>query len=523
VNPRRRRRVEEVFDQVLDHSKEVWPGLLVELCDGDGDLEMEVRALLAAHERVDGILDREAGFQEGAGRISGESGLPEQVGRYRILREVGRGGMGTVYLAERADGHFKQRVALKLIPARDEKLASRIVAERQILASLEHPNISRLLDGGLTDDGRPYLVMEYVSGLPVDVYCDRMRLTLRERVQVFLTILGAVEHAHHNLVVHRDLKPSNIFVSPSGEVKLLDFGIAKLLSPNLGGPEMPVTRHRDRALTPEYTSPEQVRGEGITTAADVYSLGIVLYQLLTGYRPYSVASGALDELVRVVCEVDPPSPSARVSGRRLPGSGEEARTEEERRAAAAARHTTTARHERSLKGDLDAIVMKALRKEPSRRYASIEQLATDLRDYLDDRPVRARRGSGWYRLRKFASRNRVGALATMAVIVSILAGSGTAAWQAGVAGRERDRARAALRESEEVTQFLLGLFHLRLYFFTQPHFLPQQFSNSSSPRQKKIPGPKLIDPGSPNLSARSVDIPQVHGNTPPVQFSRQVF
>jgi serine/threonine-protein kinase len=380
------------------------------------------------------------------------------VDRYRILGEIGKGGMGRVYLAERADGHFKQRVALKVIPRGDEGLKVRVAAERQILASLQHPNISRLLDGGVTEDGRPYLVMEYVAGLPIDVYCDRMRLSLRERLRVFLTVLGAVEHAHHNLVVHRDLKPSNILVSPSGEVKLLDFGIAKLLNPNLGGVDTPVTRAQERALTPEYASPEQVAGDSITTASDVYSLGIILYELLTGARPYQIDHASLSDLLEIVCEVDPPTPSARVQEKGEEDTAGTRTVGERARSVAEHRHTTTFRLPRSLKGDLDAITMKALRKEPERRYGSVELLAQDIRHFLDGMPVGARRGSRWYRVQKLVTRHRTGALATVVVAVSLIAGAGTAAWQAGVASRERDRARDALMESEEITEFLLGLF-----------------------------------------------------------------
>jgi serine/threonine-protein kinase len=298
--------------------------------------------------------------------------------------------------------------------------------------------------------------MGYVSGLPIDVYCDRMRLSLRERLGVFLTVLGAVEHAHRNLVVHRDLKPANILVSPSGEVKLLDFGIAKLLNPNLGGADFPVTRPEDRALTPEYASPEQVRGEVITTAADIYSLGVILYQLLAGQRPYSIQDGSLPELVKKICEDDPSPPSARAVER--DGSVEEISRDASPEGVAEARDTTAARLFRSLRGDLDAIVMKAMRKEPGRRYTSVELLAQDICHYLEGLPVGARRGNRWYRIQKFASRHRMGAVAAGIVALSLVGGAGTAVWQASIAARERDRAQDALRGSEEVTEFLLGLF-----------------------------------------------------------------
>jgi len=458
MDPDRRKRIEDLFDQILDRPPREWDDALEEMCGGDEGLKQEVGALLAAHRTTEGILEEPLfpRARTGGGRMGGRE--PRMVDRYRILREIGKGGMGRVYLAERADGHFKQRVALKVIPRADEALKARVVAERQILASLQHPNIARLLDGGITADGRPYLVMEYVSGLAIDVYCDRMRLSLRERLKLFLTVLGAVEHAHHNLVVHRDLKPSNILVSPSGEVKLLDFGIAKLLNPNLGGAETPVTRAEERALTPEYASPEQVRGDGITTASDIYSLGVILYELLTGARPYRIDDASLTDLLRIICEVDPPPPSAQVQENGAADSEGMLPAEERAWEVAEARHTTSARLPRSLKGDLDAIVMKALRKEPGRRYSSVELLAQDIRHYLDGMPVEARRGSRWYRVQKLVTRHRTGALATLVVAISLIGGAGAAAWQAGVAARERDRARDALMESEEITEFLLGLF-----------------------------------------------------------------
>jgi serine/threonine-protein kinase len=458
MNPERRRLVEELFDEILDWPRAQRYEALEDACGGDLPLKEEVLKLLAAHHREGGLLERP--IMAGAALRSLRADPPEggRVGRYRILREIGHGGMGMVYLAERDDGHFRQRVALKVIHRSDPELHARVVAERQILASLEHPNIGRLLDGGVTEDGRPFLVMEYVNGLPIDVYCDRMRLTLRERLGVFLTVLKAVEHAHQNLVVHRDLKPSNILVTPSEEVKLLDFGIAKLLNPNLGGGTVPVTRADDRALTPEYASPEQIRGEAITTAADVYSLGVVLYELLTGYRPYHLPDRALPRLLEVVCDRDPPAPSDRVTHPETVDLPDGTRRTTLPVEVADSRHTTTHRLRRHLRGDLDAIVMKALRKEPMRRYGSVELLSQDIEHLLAGLPVGARRGTRWYRVQKVVQRHRAEAVAAVVVILSLLAGAGTAAWQAGVAARERDRTTEALRESEEVTDFLVALF-----------------------------------------------------------------
>jgi serine/threonine-protein kinase len=459
----RRRLVEDLFEEVLDHPRTEWDRVVEEICGGDEDLAASVRKLLGAHLKAEGVLERSFnlssalwGRLEDGGKEGARAG--EVIGRYRILQEIGRGGMGKVFLAERADGQFRRRVALKLISESDPDLHQRVVAERQILASLEHPNIGRLLDGGVTEAGRPYLVMEYVNGLPINRYCDRMRLTLRERLRLFLTVLEAVEHAHHNLVVHRDLKPSNILVTPSGEVKLLDFGIAKLLNPTLVGTALPLTRPQDRALTPEYASPEQVRGEAITTAADIYSLEVVLYEILSGHRPYAVPQGALPEVVRVVCEEDPAPPSQRFGGKgKVPDPGAPPPVPDPVEIARA-RHTTSPRLRRQLSGDLDAIVMKSLRKEPLRRYRSVELLRQDILHYLEGRPVEASRGNRWYRVRKTARRHRGEVLTAAIVAASLVVGVGVASWQAKLASRERDRATEAIRESEAVTDFLLGLF-----------------------------------------------------------------
>ncbi len=459
-----RRLIEEIFERILERPPNEWDLAVVELCGGEEPLEREVGRLVAAHRRSEGLLERPFTVRPGSTRGSVDSLINERVGSYLILQEIGKGGMGRVYLADRADGHFKRRVAVKVIHDTDPDLQARVVAERQILASLEHPNIGRLLDGGVTSDGRPFLAMEYVNGLPIDLYCDRMRLSIRERLRLFLTVLDAVEHAHRNLVVHRDLKPSNILVTPSGEVKLLDFGIAKILNPGLGGVSSPLTLAGDRALTPEYASPEQVRGEAITTSADIYSLGIVLFRILTGRGPYDSSQGSLPELVKAVCEDDPPLPSQIVSlSRRQDGQG--GLGEEVRDSAIAdpvelarARHTTSGRLGAQLKGDIDAIVMKCLRKEPVRRYKSVEVLSKDIQNFLAALPVEASRGKRWYRLRKFVRRHQGGAVAAALVTLSLVGGAGVAAWQAREASQERDRATAALRESEEGTDFLLGLF-----------------------------------------------------------------
>jgi eukaryotic-like serine/threonine-protein kinase len=398
------------------------------------------------------------------------------------VRELGRGGMGVVYLAERDDGQFRRRVAIKLLrgsPDADE-LHRRFRAERQILASLAHPNIAQLLDGGVTDGQLPYLVMEYVEGLPVTLYCDRQRLGIKARLRIFQEICAAVHHAHSNLIIHRDLKPGNILVTPGGQVKLLDFGIAKLLNPGLGAPDLPITHTQFRVLTPEYASPEQVRGDALTTSSDVYALGVILYELLAGCPPYRLETRSPREMAKLIDEQEPPRPSTRflragVDSRAADGApdatagdvgdGAGVRARNDATAIASARNTTVETLRRRLRGDLDAIALMALRKEPSRRYGSADLLAADIQRYLDGLPVLAHRGSGAYRLGKAIRRHRVAATALAVVAASLLGGAALASWQAAIARQERDRAEAsrvlaeqAHRESETVATFLIDLF-----------------------------------------------------------------
>ncbi len=480
MNPERRRRVELLFEGALELPPDERQAWLETACRGDDDLRGEVEALLSAHAREQGILERPDPAAAGAWIAAGvdlagphrpgpetrfEPRVDRPVGPYRLLRELGHGGMGTVYLAERADGQFRRRVAIKIIRSGPYTLDlhRRFLAERQILAALDHAHIGRLLDGGFTEDGRPYLVMEFIEGLPIDEHCDRHRLGIDDRLRLFCTAARAVQHAHRNLIVHRDLKPSNILVTADGTPKLLDFGVAKILGPAaaLGAPP---TRTGLLPMTPEYASPEQVRGDPVTTGTDVYSLGIILYELLCGHRPYGLTTGSPKEIVEAVCERDPPRPSLRVSRatRLRTPDGKERRIEPE--GIAGARATTVDRLARRIQGDLDAIVMTALRKEPSRRYASPEALAQDIENHLQGLPVAAHRGGRWYRARKFLRRHRIEASAAAAVAVSLLVGAGTAGWQAVEAGRERDRAEQARLEAEaerdraqEVTSVLLDL------------------------------------------------------------------
>ena len=437
-------------------------------CDDLG-LRDEVLSLLAADAEADsgGFLDHSATALLGESTPVGPGDplVGRHVGPYRVLRPLGEGGMGAVYLAVREEP-FLRHVALKVIRGGlgSPEAVQRFEQERQILASLDHPGIARLLDGGVTEAGLPYFALEYVEGRPITAFCDEHRLGIDARLALFAQVCDAVHTAHQNLVLHRDLKPSNVLVTASGgpdggpAVRLLDFGIAKLLNPNLSPAAMPVTRTALRVLTPEYASPEQVRGEPLTTASDVYSLGVVLYELLAGRRPYRLTKGSADEIVRVVVEADPERPStaaARDETVPRPDGTTRTVTADE---VGAARSLSPDRLRRTLRGDLDTIVMQALRKEPGRRYASAEALAQDLDRYRRGLPVLAHRDSRGYRLRKLVRRHRPEAALVAVVLASVVGFAAYSQWQAGRLEVERDRVQTEATKAAEVSAFLVGLF-----------------------------------------------------------------
>jgi serine/threonine-protein kinase len=389
-----------------------------------------------------------------------EPAVERHIGPYRLLRELGRGGMGIVYLAERADGQFRRHVAVKLLRVTHdaETLRRRFLAERQILATLNHPNIAQLLDGGVSDDGHtPFLVMEYVDGVPITTYCDQQRLTIEERLELFRDVCAAVHHAHSNLVLHRDIKPGNILVTSDRRVKLLDFGIAKLMNPMLGPDDLAITHTELRVMTPEYASPEQVRGDPLTTASDVYTLGVLLYALLSGRRTHRLTSGSVRELTEVIVERDPQRPSVAVV-QAEPQRPDSRTAEATAETIAANRQLSVDRLRARLDGDLDAIVMMALRKESGRRYGSADLMWEDVQRHLDGLPILADHGTRWYRTRRFLHRHRLQAVAAVVVALSLVTGTTVAVRQAAVANRERQRAEQALAQSKEVTEFLVRLF-----------------------------------------------------------------
>ncbi|MCW5965128.1 MAG: serine/threonine protein kinase [Bryobacterales bacterium] len=380
---------------------------------GDANLRREVEALLAEAAEEDTAI-REVISGEAARIVAPQT--PASIGPYTLLRELGQGGMGTVYLAERR-GEFRQEVAVKVATRcqADHTLLARFRAERQILANLHHPNIAQVLDGGSTDDGTPYVVMEYVDGEPITVYCKRKRLSVDARLRLFRRACEAVHFAHQNLVVHRDIKPANLLVTPQGEPKLLDFGIAKLLDAEASGVDAIKTEAAAIMMTPAYASPEQIRGKSITTASDVYALGVLLYELLTGKRPFLSTESESYGLQKAICEDDPPRPSMLAKG---------------------------------LSRDLDAIVLKAMRKRPADRYASVEQLSADIGRHLNCYPVHARNRTWQYHTSRFLRRNRAFAPVAAAFILLIGAALAGLNFQARETASQRDRAVAALRQAE---------------------------------------------------------------------------
>jgi eukaryotic-like serine/threonine-protein kinase len=400
----------------------------------DPELRQEIERLLAADERIGTFLETPAG--EALGLPVPWSDEGGRVGPYRLLRRIGSGGMGTVYLARRDDEHFERLVAVKVLRSDLEspEARQRFLVERQILARLEHPNIARLYDGGSTEDGRPYLVMELVEGIPVDRYCDRHRLTVDQRLDLFRRICGAVQYAHQNLLVHRDLKPGNILVTPEGEPKLLDFGIAEELGPEEEGDAGDAAFPRLRAMTPVYASPEQVQGKAVTTASDVYSLGVLLYELLAGRSPYRVSDQRGQELEAAIlgAELEPPSQALFRSEEPSPESIAEARC------------TRPAALVRRLRGDLDQIVRCTLRKDPQRRYMSVALLSQDLESHLALLPVTARPSTMPYRAGKLMRRHRT---AMVGALLAALLGAGlltSYVVQGRRVARERDKARYTL-------------------------------------------------------------------------------
>lgn len=458
-------RAEKIFFEVVGLSPADRSAAIARLAGDDEALRRRVVRLLDSASQIGGFLEQPAlgkAFDD-LERETGE-GRPDDLlgatlGAFRLERRIDSGGMGTVYLAQRVDEQFDQRVAIKVVKRGmdSEEILRRFREERQTLAQLDHPYIARMLDGGVTPDGRPYLVMEYVDGLPIDQYCDTRRLSTTDRLRLFRLVCEGVHAAHQSLVIHRDLKPANILVTPAGTPKLLDFGIAKVLSGTRPGAPTH-TAETDRRLTPEYASPEQISGAAITTASDVYSLGVVLYELLTGVRPYAFTQRSTEELRRVVCELTPRAPSdsvpTRLSTRRpttAPPSAEPAVDHPRTRGVSASRLRS------QLRGDLDTIVLMALRKEPSRRYASAEQMGADIGRYLSGLPVTARRDTWLYRSRKFVRRNLPAVIAAGLAVALLAGGLAVRSRQKAQIERQRDELVVTNQRLSDTREFLVSM------------------------------------------------------------------
>ncbi|MEO1084431.1 MAG: serine/threonine-protein kinase, partial [Acidobacteriota bacterium] len=519
MDAERWRRLDALFQNALDRAPAERPAYLAEQCADDPTLRDEVEAMLEADEgapepmddvRSDRLADIVMSGVDGAVRDPSEgSDAPSTdplpfplLGPYRLIEELGRGGLATVYLAERDDEEFSMEVAVKLVRRGLDTppLLERLRLERQILARLEHPNIARLIDGGTAPDGRPYFVMERIEGERIDLWCERRGLDLRGRIELFRKVCDAVQTAHNLLVLHRDVKPSNILVTENGEPKLLDFGIAKLLDAadeqaSVAPGFTTLTDTGMRLLTPEFASPEQVRGEALTTASDVYSLGVLLYLLVTGERPYEFDRGRPAEIERIICEVEPRRPSAVVWNRAPDDPGSPTR-----RSLGWPRRPTG--------DDLDTILREALRKEPELRYGSVTRLSNDLRAYLADLPISARPDTMSYVAGKFFRRHRGPAIAALLLVLALMAGVITTTRQARVARSAQERAelrRAEAEEqreiadlqrrrAEEATVFLVDLFDVSDPFRT-------------GGERQQTTARELLDRGADRIAGRLGDDP----------------
>jgi tetratricopeptide (TPR) repeat protein/tRNA A-37 threonylcarbamoyl transferase component Bud32 len=437
MTPERWQQVKDVLQEALAQPAAERRAFLARIAADDAELVREVDSLLTAHDEAGNFIVTPALARADASslieelhRTSKWSG--RRVGPYLLVREIAHGGMGAVYLATRADDEYQKKVAIKVVRSSFDPayIEQRFRHERQILADLDHPNIARLIDGGSTEDGSPYFVMEYVDGLPIDQYCEANGLTTDARLMLFRDVCAAVHYAHQHLVVHRDLKPNNILVTTDGVPKLLDFGIAKLLTVDAHAPDHTVTAMR--VMTLESASPEQVRGETVTTATDVYALGVMLHRLLTGHGPYEAATPSSHDLARAICEEDPRRPSD---------------------------VATEAGLARRLRGDLDTIALKALQKDPSRRYSTVEQFAEDITRHLDGLPVLARPDTVRYRTTKFITRHKAGVAAAGLFAVALVGGAVATAWQAHVAGVQRSRAERRFNDVRRLANSFLFEFH----------------------------------------------------------------
>ncbi|HUB01322.1 MAG TPA: serine/threonine-protein kinase [Terriglobales bacterium] len=453
-------RVKKLFAVALDTEPSQRSAFLDQACADDASLRSELEGLLAAEQEAGtGFLNRAAMAGELGNDSSADANtwIGRRIGAYQIVEEIGFGGMGEVYRAFRADDQYRKQVAIKLVRSGQDSrfVISRFKNERQLLANLDHPNIARLLEGGTTEEGLPYFVMELVEGQPINEYCDHHKLATTARLILFLQVCSAVQYAHQRLIIHRDLKPSNILVTAEETPKLLDFGIAKILDPAEVSDASEPTMSMFRLLTPAYASPEQVKGEEITTASDVYSLGVLLYELLTGHRPYRTVGRGPHEVTRAVCEYEPEKPSTVVRRAARETTGDV--TEIAAASVSAVRDGSTEKLRRRLKGDLDNIVQMALRKDPRRRYTTVEQFATDIRRHLENLPVIASKDTVPYRMSKFIGRHKAGVAATAMVAITLLIGIVVTVHEARVARVERAKAERRFNDVRQLANKFIAL------------------------------------------------------------------
>jgi serine/threonine-protein kinase len=486
MDSKRWEKLQRIFEAAIELPPLERESFLKEACQGDRALFDEITAMIKADSTHNSLLDHP--IQENISSLMSNDQINKRIGPYQIIKEIGSGGMGAVFLANRVDGQFEQQVALKLIKPgmHSGDIISRFEHERQILAQLQHPNIARLLDGGMSDDGLPYFSMEYVSGMPIDRYCDHHQLSIEDRIELFITICHTVQFAHNNLIIHRDLKPGNIFVTNDGSVKLLDFGIAKVFDEDKDLPGL--TRTGNYAMTPEYSAPEQIQRKMITTASDVYTLGLILYELLTGLRPFKFNSSSLLDIERIITSTEPERPSSVI--KKL-----QSQTSEENnnllKTIGEYRQVSSDRLRRKLGGDLDNICMLALNKEPARRYGSADQLGRDLQRYLKGLPVRARKESLSYRTQKFIRRHRWSVLSSTFVIFTLIS---IVTYYTILLSNERDKAIAEAEKAKAVSTFLEDLF------------------KSSDPSESKgatITAREILERGSDRIESELSEQPEI--------------
>lgn len=441
MNQDRLDKVRELFDEASNLSDDERELYLNEKCAADLELKKEVQSLFNSFENTKDFLEEPLTIVEQYKNSFVDPYIGKQIGNYIIDGEAGVGGMGIVYTGKRNDKEFEQKVAIKILKhgITSEYLLKRFQIERQTLANLQHQNIARLLDGGRTSDGLPYLVMEFIDGIPITECCNKNKLNVEEKLKLFRDVCNAVQYAHQNLIIHRDLKPGNILVTNDGIPKLLDFGIAKLIDEELAESNEGLTRTGVWHLTPEYASPEQIKGEKITTASDVYSLGVLLYQILTGYQPYKISNSSPAAISKIITEEKIQKPSEKVKQIVSEPSNEK---------------TTSEKSYKHLEGDLDNIILKAMHKEPLKRYVSVEQFSEDIRRHLFGLPVIAQKDSAGYRLSKFINRHKVGFVSSVGFFVLLITSLIAIIWQSNVATNERDKALSEALKVENVNNFL---------------------------------------------------------------------